>query len=575
MRPSMRASAAPSRTPGTPATEIFECVEEYVRRNGPGCGISALWSANEKVAYEEALGMSYAGKRALVSMKHVGLNVAADPLMSSAITGVNAGLVLIVGDDPGMHSSQNEQDTRYYHDFAQLPLFEPSNQQQVYDQVLAAFDYSEAVGLPVMIRMVTRLCHSRSNVLRRPPTEAERAARHPLGRPDPNDWVLMPSNARRRYRRLLDLQPRMVRDAEESGDNVLRLAGKRGIIAAGIAGNYVAEALGGSDDDSLLSITRYPLPTSLIRRLVDHCDEIIVAEDGYPFIERKLHGLLGIPGKAIKGRLSGALPMDGELTPDSVAAALGMPFISAALPMASGGAIAGALDEGASGGWGGLAARPPQLCKGCPHADSLRAIVEAAAPLGNAYMFSDIGCYTLGVLPPFRAVHSCVDMGASIAMAHGAAQAGAHPVICTIGDSTFAHSGMTPLIGAARANANITVFILDNATVGMTGTQESMSCGEDLDRLVHGLGVDPAHIHVIEPLLKNHAANVALIRREIQYQGLSVIIPRRACIHVKRHDARDANTPQANRPATAHACSTPGSSSCVCTPLTVHAGSTE
>lgn len=550
--------------PGTPATEIFEYVEEYLRNSpqyaggGTGAdslGISALWSANEKVAYEEALGMSYAGRRALVSMKHVGVNVAADPLMSSAITGVNAGLVLVVGDDPGMHSSQNEQDTRYYHDFAQIPLFEPANQQEAYDQVIEAFEYSEAVGLPVIVRMVTRLCHSRSNVrLREPVGMAERgeptvlAGKRLPNRPEPNDWVLMPSNARRRYRRLLDLQPRLLRDSEESPWNSIRLSGRRGIITCGLARNYVDEVLGDSDDDSRLHIGRYPIPLALLRRFVDHCNEILVVEDGYPFIERKLNGLLGLPGKAIKGRLTGDFALDGELTPDSVAAALGVPFVSAALPL------------------GDLAARPPQLCKGCPHADSFKAIVEAAAPLGDAYMFSDIGCYALGVLPPFRAVHSCVDMGASIAMAHGAAQAGAHPVICTIGDSTFAHSGMTPLIGAAHANANMTVFILDNATVGMTGTQESMACGERLDHLIQGLGVHPDHLHVIEPLAKHHSANVSLIRREIEYRGLSVIVARRACIHVKRQSTAPGGAPQRERAAEGSC-----GASCSCTPLTVHA----
>ncbi|CAG0958308.1 hypothetical protein PHYC_00588 [Phycisphaerales bacterium] len=526
--------------PGTPATEIFECVEEHVRQLGSAAGISALWSANEKVAYEEALGMSYAGRRALVSMKHVGLNVAADPFMSSAATGVNAGLVLIVADDPGMHSSQNEQDTRYFHEFAQLPLFEPGTQQQTYEMVIEAFDYSERVGLPVMVRMVTRLCHSRANVALRDlsatGTPPNGQAHREYPRPEPNDWVLVPTNARRRYRRLLDLQPRLLRDSEESPANRLRLAGKRGIIAAGIAGNYVGEVLGAGDDDSTLQIGRYPLPVAQVRALVDHCDQILVFEDGYPFIERRLNGLLGIPGKSIRGRLTGDTPLDGELTPDSVAAALGVPYVSPAFPLE------------------GLAARPPQLCKGCPHADSFKAIVEAAAPLGHAYMFSDIGCYALGVAPPFRAVHSCVDMGASIAMAHGAVQAGAHPVICTIGDSTFAHSGMTPLIGAARANANMTVFVLDNATVGMTGTQDSMCCGEQLIAVIRGLGVHPDHLHVIDPLPKNHAANVALIRREIEYRGLSVIVPRRACIHVKRKGKEPACTP-----------------ACECTPLTVHA----
>lgn len=517
--------------PGTPATEIFEYIEEHARPVGEPGGISALWSANEKVAYEEALGMSYAGRRALVSMKHVGLNVAADPFMSSAITGVNAGIVLVVGDDPGMHSSQNEQDTRYYHEFAQVPLFEPSSQQEAYDQVLEAFEYSEAVGLPVMVRMVTRLCHSRANVTlgglsggltidssgatsNDARATGRAAPRYP--RPEPNDWVLVPSNARRRYRRLLDLQPRLLHDSETSKSNWIRLRGKRGIIATGIAQNYVAEALGDYEGDSLLHIGRYPMPVRLIREFVDHCDEIIVVEDGYPFVERRLNGVLGLAGKAVKGRLSGDLPRDGELTPDSVAAALGVPFVSAAQPLSD------------------LAARPPQLCRGCPHADSFKAIIEALAPHPDAYMLSDIGCYALGVLPPFRAVHSCVDMGASIAMAFGAAQAGAHPVICTIGDSTFAHSGMTPLIGAARANANITVFILDNATVGMTGAQDSLSCGDRLVEIVRALGVDPDHLHVIEPLAKNHEANVALIRREVEYRGLSVIIPRRACIHVKR-----------------------------------------
>ena len=534
--------------PGTPATEIFEYIEEHVQSVGAAAGISARWSANEKVAYEEALGMSYAGKRALVSMKHVGLNVAADPFMSSAVTGVNAGLVLIVADDPGMHSSQNEQDTRYYHEFAQLPLFEPGTQQQTYDQVLEAFDYSEKVGLPVMVRMVTRLCHSRANVALRGGQEGDAPDPRVLNghaptqypRPDPNDWVLVPTNARRRYRRLLDLQPRLLRDSEDSPSNWLRLSGRRGIITAGIAQNYVAEAIGDSDDDSVLHIGRYPLPVAHIRKLVEHCDEVFVFEDGYPFIERRLNGLLGLPGKVIKGRLSGDLPPDGELTPDSVSAALGVPFVGAIHPLE------------------GLAARPPQLCKGCPHADSFRAIVEAAAPLGNAYMFSDIGCYALGVAPPFRAVHSCVDMGASIAMAHGAAQAGVHPVICTIGDSTFAHSGMTPLIGAAHANANMTVFVLDNATVGMTGTQESMSCGERLIDVIRGLGVSPEHLHVIEPLPKNHDANVALIRREIEHRGLSVIVPRRACIHVKRQAKGREPVPSCG-------------AGCSCTPLTVHA----
>jgi indolepyruvate ferredoxin oxidoreductase alpha subunit len=242
--------------PGTPATEIFECIEEYARRAGTAAPISALWSANEKVAYEEALGMSYAGRRALVSMKHVGLNVAADPFMSSAITGVNAGLVVIVADDPGMHSSQNEQDTRYYHEFAQLPLFEPANQQDSRTtQVLDAFEYSErgrpaghrAHGDPPLPQPLERddCARRRRQLAERGRTLTVLAGKSTprVTGPEPNDWVLMPSNARRRYRRLLDLQPRLLRDSEDSRENRLRLAGPRGIIACGLASNYVDEVV--------------------------------------------------------------------------------------------------------------------------------------------------------------------------------------------------------------------------------------------------------------------------------------------------------------------------------------------
>jgi indolepyruvate ferredoxin oxidoreductase alpha subunit len=506
--------------PGTPATEVFEYIAE-----GPGrdAGVSARWSANEKVAYEEALGMSYAGKRAVVSMKHVGLNVAADPMINSALTGVNAGLVLVVADDPGMHSSQNEQDSRHYGELAQIPLFEPSTQQEAYDMTLKAFAYSEAVGLPVMVRLVTRLAHSRANVTGREVPADEIPGQRTL--PSPGDWTLVPVIARKRFAHLIELQKRLVEDAETADANRLTLAGPRGIIAAGLAHNYVMEALAGSTDFSILKLGRYPLPVSLIRELVAHCDEILVAEDGYPFVERRLGGVLGVPGKAIKGKLTGDLPASGELTPDLLAAALGRPPVGSIEPVTD------------------LAGRPPQLCRGCPHADSFKAIVEATAGYEHPVLFSDIGCYTLGVLPPYRAVHACVDMGASIAMAHGATQAGIRPVICTIGDSTFAHSGMTGLIGAARSDADMTIFILDNATVAMTGAQDSFTTGERLLEVLRGLGVDPDHTHVIEPLPRRHAENVDVIKREIEHPGLSVIVPTRACIHLRRKQRETAAEP--------------------------------
>jgi indolepyruvate ferredoxin oxidoreductase alpha subunit len=514
--------------PGTPATEIFETI-----LNAHHPGISARWSANEKVAYEEALGMSYTGRRAIVSMKHVGLNVAADPFINSAITGVNGGVVLAVADDPGMHSSQNEQDSRYYAEFAHVPAFEPATQQEAYDLTLQAFEYSERIGLPVMLRLVTRLSHSRANVTvhgelktgngkgpwerRKGPRERRKASvagARPMAKPE--NWTLVPAIARKRFAHLMQLQQQLVEDSETSTANTLKLAGSRGIIATGLAHNYVMEALESGGDFSILKVSQYPAPVTRIRELVDHCDEILVVEEGYPFLERQLNGLLGVPGKAIKGKLTGDLPRTGELNADSVARALGRTATDAWSPVED------------------LAGRPPQLCHGCPHGDSFKALVEATAKDAHPLLFSDIGCYTLGVLPPYRAVHSCVDMGASIAMAHGAAQAGVGPVICTIGDSTFAHSGMTPLLGAARADANMTVMILDNGTVAMTGNQDSLASGDRLVELLLGLNVKHEHIRVIEPVPRKHAENVDIIRREIEHPGLSVIVAARECIHLKR-----------------------------------------
>ena len=303
--------------PGTPATEVFEFIAERTKGDS---SVWARWSANEKVAYEEALGMSYAGKRAVVSMKHVGLNVAADPFVNSGLTGVNGGLVVVVADDPGMHSSQNEQDSRYLGEFAKIPVLEPSNQQECYDLTREAFDLSERMGLPVLLRIVTRLAHSRAVVQT---SETKPAVNQAKPLPDKNDWTLSPANARRRFRRLLDMQPALQEYSQQSPINKLKLVGKRGIIAAGIAYNYVREALGEDHGDSLLKIGTYPLPLNHIRDLANHCEEIVVVEEGYPFIESRLTGLLGLPGKLVRGKLDGSLPAFGELTPDLVAVAFG------------------------------------------------------------------------------------------------------------------------------------------------------------------------------------------------------------------------------------------------------------
>jgi indolepyruvate ferredoxin oxidoreductase alpha subunit len=498
--------------PGTPATEILEFLERHRDPSGNG-GLITSWSTNEKVAYEEALGMSYAGKRSLVSMKHVGLNVAADPFMNSALTGAHGGLVVVVADDPGMHSSQNEQDSRYFAEFAQIPVYEPGSQQDAYYMTLEAFEESERLGLPILIRLVTRLAHSRANVkvLERGKCVAGRGVVK-----DWKSWTLIPANARVRNRVLAEKYPKLVEESDRSAHNVLKLAGRKGVVCSGIAANYVLECLGLTTDYSILKIAQYPLPVQKLRQMLEHCDEILVVEDGYPFIEAHLSGVLTVAGKTVRGRLTGHLPRTGELDPDVVRAGLGL-------------APAPAADVGKE-----LPGRPPQLCKGCPHADTYHHVVEALRPYPGAVCFSDIGCYALGALPPYEAIHSCVDMGASIGMARGAALAGVHPSVCAIGDSTFTHSGMTALLGAAADDTNMTVLILDNAIVAMTGGQPTMATGEAMIQLVAGLGVHRDHIRVIDPLAKNHDENVKTIRRELEHRGLSVIVSRRACVQIKR-----------------------------------------
>ena len=497
--------------PGTPSSEIFEYLEKLADR----FDVHAAWSANEKVAYEEALGMSFAGKRALVSMKHVGLNVAADPFVNSAISGVNGGLVLAVAGVPALLSAEKEQDSRFYANFARIPCLEPANQQEAYEMTREAFELSERLGLPVMVRLTTRLAHSRADVAVGEPRE-QKSLKKPS---DVSAWTLLPGNARRQYRKLLEKRPALLEASESSQHNAIDLSGpdrSLGVIASGIAYNYFMEAVGGVSPYPYVKIGMYPLPVSAIRRLYQAVERMLVIEEGYPFIEELMSGVLGC-GKPVLGKLSGSLPRTGELRPELVAEALGIQWeASEFAPFEP------------------LAARPPALCKGCPHADSFRAIKEAISIYEQPTVFSDIGCYTLGFYPPFQAIETCIDMGASIGMAMGAAHAGMFPVLCAIGDSTFCHSGMTPLIGAAKENVNIKVFILDNGTVAMTGTQETMATGERLVEQVAGLGGPREHVRTLVPLPRNHEENVRLIREEIEYEGLSVLIPQRLCIHLKK-----------------------------------------
>jgi len=503
--------------PGTPASEIMEYLIKAAAKTK---SFVASWSVNEKVAYEEALGVSFAGKRALVSMKHVGLNVAADPFMNSALTGANGGLVVVPADDPGMHSSQNEQDSRFYAEFARIPCFEPSNHQEAYEMTRQAFDVSERLGIPVMIRLVTRLSHSRSTVLPREPR-----GQNELKPGASQDWTLLPVNARRRFKNLLDSQDALVRLSEESEFNALRLSDKDrslGVLASGLAFNYVQENLPDLEiPPSLLKVCTYPLPEKLVKALIEHVQTVLVVEEGYPLIERFLQGLFGIAGKTVRGRLSGDLPQTGELSPETVRQALGLKPLER-------------LDLGEFK----LAARPPQLCVGCPHADTFNALNKAMKEYTKGNVFSDIGCYTLGAYPPYRAVQTCVCMGASVSMAKGGADVGIHPSIAVIGDSTFGHSGLTPLLEAATADTNMTVLVLDNSTVAMTGGQPSYASGGRLLRMIEGLGVAREHIRVIEPLPKNLDKNALIIKEEIDHPGLSVIVPVRECLEEAKKKKR-------------------------------------
>jgi indolepyruvate ferredoxin oxidoreductase, alpha subunit len=493
--------------PGTPSTEIMEYVQGFTLSSG--IKIHASWSSNEKTAFEEALGMSYSGKRAFIAMKHVGLNVAADPFMNASITGINGGLVLVSADDPSMHSSQNEQDSRYYGKFALLPFLEPSCQQEAYDMARDAFELSEKFKIPVMIRITTRLAHSRSGVTRKPVLPQKELILPEVK----SQFILLPSNARIRYKALLNQQDSFLNEAEKSpyNDLEIRQGAQKGIIASGIAFNYVMENLADQMDSySILKIGQYPVPNSLIQKLYNASSEIIILEEGYPILEESILGVIPL-SKKVKGRLDGSLPRDGELNPNIVANALGLPSEPLwKLP-----------DQ--------VTPRPPSLCNGCSHADVYTALNEAMAELGKGKVFSDIGCYTLGALPPYEAISSCVDMGASITMAKGAADAGMRPSVCVIGDSTFTHSGMTGLLDAVLENTAITIIISDNSTTGMTGGQSSAALGR-LENICIGIGVEPEHLKILIPLRKNHADNVATIKKELTYDGVSVIIAQRECI---------------------------------------------
>jgi len=399
-----------------------------------------------------------------------------------------------------------------------MPILEPRNQQEAYDMVHYGFDLSERFSIPVLIRITTRLAHSRAGVERKPDRKQNEISLSA----DLKQFVLLPAIARKRYKGLLASQALFIDDAEKSGFNAYEDGPDKslGIITTGIAHNYLMENYPDRNIPyPVLRLTQYPVPRNMIKRLVDACDEILVLEEGAPMIEELLKGFLSI-GLKVKGRLDGTVPRDGELNPNIVARALGLEdTYGKDIPEL-------------------VAARPPSLCVGCAHIDAYNALNEVLNEYTKGRVFSDIGCYTLGALEPFNAINTCVDMGASITMAKGAADVGFVPAVAVIGDSTFTHSGITGLLDAVNDNSFITVIIADNSTTGMTGGQKSSATGK-IEAICEAVGVHPDHIKVIKPLKKFHEENVKIMKEELAYQGVSVVIPRRECIQTLNRRMRE------------------------------------
>lgn len=528
--------------PGTPSTEIMEyLIDNYERNRANDANTPvAQWCSNEKTALEAALGVSFAGRRAVVTMKHVGLNVAADPFMNAALCGIKGGLIIAVADDPSMHSSQGEQDSRFYADFAMIPCFEPTTQQEAYEMAFEAFDVSEKYHVPVIMRFVTRLSHSRAVIHA---DESKIRPQNKLEKADRKEWMLLPALARKNYERMIAKQDELVAYTTASKRNPLVLNPKRkdlAIVTGGLGRNYFLENLEdykafcekkfpGLGIPSTLHIGTLPLPLDSLKKLADTAETILVIEEGQPFLEKQLRGVLPQNTKVV-GKFTGLLPRAGELNPDFVRKALGLEPNKTALSE-----TAGIADFCAN-----LPGRPPQLCNGCPHMDSYTSLNNAVAALvekagkDNVTVNADIGCYALGGAAPLNAAESIVCMGASIGMARGASQAGVKYTFGVIGDSTFLHSGITNLVDCVATKTPVTVVLLDNTIVAMTGCQPTMLPSSQFEPLIKGLGVEPEHIRVLATNPANREANTKVLIEEAEYRGVSVVIMVRECLEAFR-----------------------------------------
>jgi indolepyruvate ferredoxin oxidoreductase alpha subunit len=508
-----------SAYPGTPSTEIVENLARYPK-------VYAEWAPNEKVATDVAIGAAYAGRRAMTTMKHVGLNVAADAFMYAAETGVEAGLVIVSADDPGMHSSQNEQDNRTFAKFARVPCLEPADSQEAKDLTIAAFGLSERFDTPVLLRLTTRICHSKSAVeLGERPTAAPTTEGTPASQGsltpeakkfprNPAKYIMVPGNAikrrpivEQRIRDLAAFAETFPYNRLEAGDQAL------GIITAGVAYQYAKEVF---PTAAILRLgMTWPLPEHLIRQFAASVDRLIIIEELDPFIEEAVR-LMGIKveGKSI-------FPIHGELDPRVVRESA----ICAGLLPASAHI---ALPEAETGP---LPPRPPVLCPGCPHRSVFFALSKLKVPVNG-----DIGCYTLGFVPPLNAIHTCGCMGAGIGVAHGAAKAGSpEHHVAVIGDSTFFHTGIPALLNSVYNQSPVTTIILDNRITGMTGHQDNPGTGRtlqgqataevELEPLVRALGVK--HVKTLEAFKVEEIE--AALKEYLKLTEPAVLITREPC----------------------------------------------
>ncbi len=506
-----------SAYPGTPSTEILQNLAKYE-------GVYAEWAPNEKVAFEVGIGASMAGVRALVAMKHVGLNVAADPFMTFAYTGVNGGFVLACADDPGMHSSQNEQDNRYFARFAMVPLFEPSDSQEAKDMVGVALQVSEEFDTPSILRLTTRVSHSKGIVRLGKPKELA-----PGGfLRDRKKFVMIPAYARIRHPMVLERMGKLKELSDRTALNCIEWGKSSvGIICSGISYQYAKEVI---PEASFLKLgMSYPIPERKIRRFASRVKKLLVVEELEPFLEEQILALgIHVEGKKYFPRLDEFSPEIVEeglykakaLRPKRVSVSSAVTPQTASLP------------------------RPPVMCPGCPHRSFFFALNQA-----KGLVLSDIGCYTLSVLPPLESIDSCICMGASISTAHGVAKAieraqtqEKKPVFAVIGDSTFLHSGVTSLMDVAYNKGNVKVVILDNRTTGMTGGQDHPGTGRtlqgeptsqvDLPKLVESLGIK--RVRVVDPYDLETTSQV--IKEEVSAQEPSVIITNRPCVMMEKFD---------------------------------------